>query len=183
MGRISNLQFMGLLIAALALGAGSASLALPSPQQSGPATVSAPRPKPHKFVCDNETNKCECTGASDCVDLKGSGQCADALTAKVKTASCTWVGPPPKPGTSMTRAPSSRLAAGTTGPKPLVKYGLGTLQNAPGRPNPMPYQCEFKGGKVVGCACTGISDCLKLDDSGLCGTKKIEDTDTGGVCY
>lgn len=143
------------LTALLAFVLGAAGVALA--QQSGPGSIATPPPPPQKFICESDSSTCHCKGAADCVDLKNSGQCAGAITAKEVNASCTWIGPPKTPEpTAMIKRPAAKLAAGA--PKP-----------------PVPYACEYSGKKVKGCICRNVGDCLKLDDSKLCGSNAIVD--------
>lgn len=152
------------MLAGLLLGGGGMSMAL-AVQQSAPRTLAAPKGPPQKFTCGSEQMKCTCHGAEDCIGMKNSGQCSGAVTGVGSTGSCTWRGPKPSGATPMTMKPTApnRIAAAPTGPKP--------------------YWCEFdKKGSVQGCACTNVSDCIKLSDSGMCGSKPIKDHNGGGTC-
>lgn len=155
-GRMIIVIVIGVLI-----GVGGANLALASQKN----TLSARPAQPQKFTCTNEGMKCTCSGAEDCVGMKNSGQCSGGVTGKGSTGSCTWIGPKPSNGTPLTKPGTGRLALGA----------------AP--PPPNPYWCEFnsKGG-LKGCACTDVSDCIKLDDSKMCGSNPIKDYNSGGIC-
>ena len=155
-----------LAVAGLALlpTVGSVTLAGAQPGARGPAVIGTQPSPPQKYVCGEEfgSKLCQCTGAADCVDMKNGGQCTDAIVTLTKSmGQCSWKGPPSQQPTAYTPRPSR-------GPATLA-----------GAPNPQPYGCKYKGDTVLGCSCKDLMDCLKLDDTKLCGAHPIVDVDPG----
>jgi hypothetical protein len=153
------------LIAVVVLASGlgvHAAGAQSTPGAPGPAAITAPPPPPQKYVCGDEGSGklCQCTGAADCVDMKNGGQCTDAIVNFSKNmGQCTWKGPPSQNPTATTMRP-------TRGPSTVAPASHAQF-----------YGCKYKGDQVVGCSCKDVQDCLKLDDTKLCGNSPIVDVD------
>lgn len=157
----SSVKVVAIAFCGLVLGGAGTGFALVS-QPPGPGGITAGAPEPQKFSCDSQKMKCECDGVTNCIDMKNSGQCKGKVTARGSVGTCTWAGPPPKSGTAMVQRP-----------KPTIANSSGVK----------PYICDFKDKKVINCGCKDVSDCLKLDDSGMCGSDPIRDIGGGeGYC-
>lgn len=148
---------------------------------SSPIVSQAPtEPDAHVCATEGKTTICMCEGVKDCLSLKTSGKCkGDIAVGKDSdrgTCMATTAVQPVREAVGPQRFTNAPRTQTTTRPGSngtLAASDVGSTE----------YACSFDLDNTKEyCVCRNVSDCLKLADSGECGSWDIKEKGKGGVC-